>query len=266
MKKINIIYFLVLLIISLFNNTHFAQDLKLVNRIMTNTEFQQLKKTVGTYEERKNYNTIIDGHGTGLIPPSEEQWETIRNQQILIDKIELQNKITDIPSSHDNSATIWFPPIGDQGSEGSCISWACVYYTKTFQEAIEHNWDLSSCMWEGSHRGQPSTAYQDRIFSPDFVYHQINSGSNNGSTFGRNIDVLEKIGCCTWDKMPNDPDNHTSWPAENAWRQAPLYRSQTGTKYLFVSTDDGIDNLKKLLVSGNLAIISVNTVNNPGSN
>ena len=48
----------------------------------------------------------------------------------------------EVPSSWDNSATNWFPPIGNQGSEGSCVSWACGYYTKTFQEAKEHNWNL----------------------------------------------------------------------------------------------------------------------------
>ena len=73
-------------------------------------------------------------HGTGLRPPTEEQWEKMKNQPILIDKIESYFGTTELPSSCDNSATIWFPPIGNQGSEGSCVSWACGTILKLFRK------------------------------------------------------------------------------------------------------------------------------------
>ncbi len=245
MKKL----FLLLIILL---TTASAQQIKLIKRTMTDAEFIKFKKSVGTYDQDKNYNKIINGHGSGLKPPTEEQWEKMKNQPILIDRIE--SGTTVLPSSCDNSTTIWFPPIGNQGSKNSCVSWACGYYTKTFQEAREHNWDLSGCIWES---GQPTLSYQNKIFSPDFIYHQVNNGGNNSTFYADNINLLECIGCCTWDKMPCNPYSYITWPTESAWRQAPLYRSQTGYGYTWVDTDTNIEYLKQLLVNGNLAIIAV---------
>ena len=232
-----------------------SQDIKLKKRAMTETEFAKFKNFVGTYKRGKNYNQIIDGHGTGLIPLTEEQWEELHNRAIIIDRIESSLGAGEIPSNYDNSATKWFPPIGNQGSQGSCVSWASGYYTKTFQEAEEHNWDLSGCTWTNGH---PATSYQNKIFSPAFIYNQVNSGVDNGSMFSSNIGLLAGIGCCTWDKMPYNQADYISWPSEDAWRQAPLYRSQTNYNYMNVTTDPSILNLEQILVSGNLAIIAVN--------
>ena len=246
----------------LFNVNSYPQDLKLKKRVMTDSEFKKFKDHVGTYEKGKNYNQIINGHGTGLVPPTEEEWGKMRNQPVLIDKIEYPIRKLSTPTSYDNSATIWFPPIGHQGGEGSCVAWACVYYVKTFQEAKEHNWDLSACLWEGDWGGNPSSNYQDKIFSPDFGYHLLNKGANNGIGYSDIINLLQQVGCCTWDKMPNDIVDHTEWPTENAWRQAPLYRSQTGYGgdygFKWINSDSGIEDLKQLLANGNLAVISIN--------
>ena len=238
----------------LFSINLSAQVTKILKRSMTNSEFEKFKNLVGTFEEGKNYNLIINGHGTGLRPPTEKQWADMKNQAIIVDKLEFTNGTTTIPLNYDNSATNWFPPIGNQGSEGSCVSWACGYYTKTFQEAREHNWDLSACTWVSGH---PIPDYQDKIFSPDFIYHQVNNGGDNGSYYSDDMNLLQSIGCCTWNKMPNSTTDHTSWPTEDAWRQAPWYRSQTGFGYMSINTDQGIANLKQYLADGNLVIISL---------
>ena len=180
----------------------------------------------------------------------------MRQMPVVVDRIEFGKDAA--PPSHDNSITNWFPPIGNQDGEGSCVSWACGYYTKTFQEASEHNWDLSGCIWVGGYYGHPSSAYQDKIFSPDFIYHQVNDGSDNGSYYSDNINLLYRIGCCTWDHMPYNPNNSTTWPDEDAWRQAPWYRSLTGYNYMWVQTDPALETLKDLLADTNLAIISIN--------
>jgi hypothetical protein len=233
-----------------------AREIRITRRLMTKQEFNRLKEKEGVYEEGKNYNIIIDGHGTGLRPPTEAQWKEIRRMPVLVDRIESARKAT--PSNHDNSATIWFPPIGTQDGEGSCVSWACVYYTKTFQEAKEHNWDLSGCVWEGDYYGYPSIVYQDRIFSPDFIYHQANGGEDGGSYYIDNMNLLERIGCCTWEKMPYDPTNSTTWPDEDAWKEAPWYRSLTGHTIMWVDTDPALEDLKQLLADTNLVVISIN--------
>ena len=139
----------------LFTATEYSQQVKITKRVLTESEFQKLKTISGTNEAGNNYNKIINGHGTGLVPPTEAEWKKIRNQPILIDKIEYPMRKLSAPASYDNSATIWFPPIDHQGGEGSCVAWSCVYYVKTFQEAKEHNWDLSDCSWEGDWGGNP---------------------------------------------------------------------------------------------------------------
>ena len=74
---------------------------------------------------------------------------------------------------------------------------------------------LSGCSWWGYY----PDSQQDKIFSPDFVYHLVNYGVDNGSGFGDNMNVLEQIGCCTWQKMPSNANDPTSWPNEDAWNK-----------------------------------------------
>jgi hypothetical protein len=46
-----------------------------------------------------------------------------------------------LPSEVDNSRLPAFPPIGDQGSLGSCVSFSTTYYQLTYEEAIINGWD-----------------------------------------------------------------------------------------------------------------------------
>jgi len=256
LKKINNKCLLILACLLFTASNISAQKAKITRRIMTNEEFQKLISLEGVYQEGKNYNIIIDGHGTGLRPPTMQEWLRIKKLPVLIEDV--QFSAISAPASVDNSSTPWFPPIGNQDGEGSCASWACGYYTKTFQEAKEHNWDLSGATWDGGYNGAPNEAYQNVIFSPDFIYHQVNNGDDNGSYYSDNINLLERIGCCTWDEMPYDPSDNTTWPSEQAFRQAPWYRSATGYSYMYVNTDPKIDDLKQMLADGNLAVISIN--------
>ena len=220
-------------------------------RVMKKSDIDKLKNLFGVAEKGRNYNLIINGHGTGLKPPTEDEWESMKEETVIVDHVEISAP----PPSYDNAMTIWFPPIGDQQLEGSCASFSAGYYIKTFQEAKEHNWDLSSCIWQGS--DEPTPAYQDFIFSPDFIYHQINDGVDLGSTFEDNFKLIYYLGICSWEKMPYDDYDHTSWPNEAAWRQSPLYRTESDEKFLYVDTDNGILALKQFLYDGNLVSIGV---------
>ena len=144
--------------------------------------------------------------------------------------------------------------------EGSCVCWATGYYTKTFQEAKEHDWNVSAATWSGGHYGAPSASYQDRIMSPDFLYHQINDGVDKGSYYSSAMDVCNIIGISSWKQTPNSCTDYTTWPKEAAWREAPLYRSDTGYGYLWLYppyNSNGTNALKAWLDSGHLSVISV---------
>ena len=113
-----------------------AESIGIEEHKITTSELGKLKSQVGVYQEGQNYNQIVNGHGTGLKPPTADEWKDISNSASVIDKI----SYPDTPSNVDNSKSPYFPPIGNQGSQGSCTTWAVGYYTKTFQEAKEHGW------------------------------------------------------------------------------------------------------------------------------
>jgi hypothetical protein len=231
---------------------------KVIEHKITESELKELKHETGVYQDNVNYNEIINGHGTGLRPPTESEWAKIAEEALKVDEIFWINTSASVSFYVDYTNSSWFPPIGNQDGEGSCTTWAVVYYMKTFQEAKEHGWDLSGAVWEGGYYGHPSVAYQGKIFSPDFVYHQINGGGDYGSWFDDAMNLACSIGACTWEKMPYDPTDSVTWPSEEAWREAPLYRgSSTGFEYMYLNTASGVENLKNWIASGNLAVISV---------
>ncbi|MCD6331534.1 MAG: right-handed parallel beta-helix repeat-containing protein, partial [Thermoplasmata archaeon] len=235
----------------------FVDGLKIYKHKVTPEELVSIKETVGTYEEGKNYNVKIDGHGTGLAPPTAEKWDEIAQNLYVVDSIAIDGAL---PTSVDNSQDIWFPPIGNQDGEGSCVCFAVAYYTKTYQEAKEHGWDLSDVVWVGGYYGEPNKK-QDKIMSPDFVYHQIlywTGSDDGGSTYFDAMELIEKIGCASWQRMPYDPTDSTSWPSEEAWREAPLYRADSGYNWAWATTNAELNNLKTLLANDNLAVISIN--------
>ena len=215
-----------------------------------------MKETMGVYEEGRDYNEIINGYGTGLRPPSAEEWEEIANSWYEMKPFGLQETL---PVSLDHSSSVHFPPIGNQGSEGSCVTFSVGYYTATFYEACDRSWDLSGAQWVGGYYGAPTVSYQDRILSPDFIYHQINKGSTSaGSTYQDAIKLISNTGVSSWKEMPYDPKDSKTWPSESAWREAPRYRSHTNVmSVLRVENDQDIQTLKSYINAGYLVSISV---------
>jgi len=236
-----------------------SQAVKVAERAITSSDVEKLKQIFGTYIEGENYCLRIGSYGTGLLPPTEEGWSSIAKEAKIVESISLvtSSSVT-LPSSVDLSSSSWFPPIGNQGSQGSCVAWAVGYYVKTFQEAKEHGWNLSGAQWIGSYYGYPTVAYQGEIISPSFIYNLINGGVDNGSTFEDAINLVCGIGACSWEKMPYDLTNYTRWPSEDAWREASLYRGNSSSyEILNLNTDEGLASLKNWIASGNLAVIGV---------
>ena len=231
---------------------------KVIEHKIGEFELEELKREVGVYENDANYNRVINGYGTGLRPPTDSEWTRISEEAFLVEEILWIDQTASPPLEVDHTTTLWFPPIGSQGGEGSCTTWAVGYYMKTFQEAKEHGWDLSGAVWEGGYSGYPSAAYQDKIFSPDFIYHQINDGVDDGSSFEDAMNLVCLIGACSWQKMPYDDSDSVMWPSEGAWREAPLYRgNSSGFEYLISNTDAKLESVKNWIASDHLAAIAV---------
>jgi hypothetical protein len=144
-----------------------------------------------------------------------------------------------LPRWVDHSAGM--PPVGDQGSQGSCTAWAVGYYYKSYQERLEHGWSLAD----------PA-----RQFSPAFIYNQINGGHDYGSWFGDAFQLLCEQGGASMALAPYSSGDCTSWPSEAAYDSALPYRCQEW-HWIDVSGDAGIQAVKQRLDSGDNAVIGL---------
>ncbi len=138
------------------------------------------------------------------------------------------------------------PPVGNQGSQGSCVAWANAYYYKTYQEWLEHGWSYA----DAHHR-----------FSPAFMYNLINGGVDGGSYASDAMQVLLNHGCANMADMPYNQNNCTNWPSESAYYSAIPFRCQTGY-WIDVSNDPGITTLKQHLESGDNAVLYIHCWDN----
>jgi C1A family cysteine protease len=124
------------------------------------------------------------------------------------------------------------PPVGNQGGQGSCTSWAVAYAAKTYYEGIEEGWNLN---------------YSGHQFSPAFLYNQIQAGFVSV--------VLDKItsqGCETLAAFPyNDKDMETQPDAENL-TNALTYK---GNSWQYVNKS--VEDIKTLLAGGDVVIIVI---------
>lgn len=132
-----------------------------------------------------------------------------------------------LPSLIDHSSKM--PPVGNQGSQGSCTAWAVCYAAKTYQEGIEEGWDVSN------------SSYQ---FSPAFLYNQIQDGF-----VSVHLDMLVDKGCDTLNYFPYNQYDKTTLPDINSFKRALRYKAKSW-KYL----KKDVIELKKVLASGNLVI------------
>lgn len=205
-------------------------------------------------------------HGTGLKALSDKQIEKLYSEKKMgildTNKILTYLGDTSVGSATqiDHSASSYFPPVGDQGQQGSCASWATTYYAATFYEAVKNNWDLSNAVWEtGGAPGAPT--YQDMIMSPAFTYPLVNDGGDNGSSLYGNNAVLTSIGCSTWNYAPYDENNATDWPSEEAWREAAKHRAQVYSGYVYygfnINSDADVLALKSLIENEYIVTIAV---------
>jgi hypothetical protein len=82
------------------------------------------------------------------------------------------------------------PPVGDQGSQGSCVAWSTSYAARTYLERIEL-------------KGQWNVNLPAAQFSPSFVYNQIARGNcNTEVTIPSALDILSAEGAATLAMMP----------------------------------------------------------------
>lgn len=101
----------------------------------------------------------------------------------------------------------YFPRPGSQGQQNSCVAWAVGYAVKSFQEHIERK----------------DGAFDSAVFSPSFIYNQINGGRDQGSTLSGAGALLQRVGAVPMEVMPYSMDFRAQPNAEQL-AQAEPYR------------------------------------------
>lgn len=178
---------------------------------MTAQEVETLKSAIGVWDPNKDYNVIIDGHGTGFAPPSEEEWNRMTTEPVVLDESSLPQG--GLKSSYDLSASSTFPIVGNQAGQGSCAAWAATYYSYGYQEATDSG-------WTDAKTGNPS-----HLMSAAWTYNKVNGGHDWGSWMGANNYVTRDWGTASLQTMPYHDWDPISWGDASAFREAPLHRS-----------------------------------------
>ncbi len=118
----------------------------------------------------------------------------------------------DVPPSQPLSVDLStnFPAPGDQGRQGSCVGWATAYALKSYHEKLEMGWSLNTA---------------DHLFSPAFVYNQINGGQDQGSYIFQALDLAVNQGVATLRRMPYSDTDFMTQPSAAAAAEATGYKA-----------------------------------------
>jgi hypothetical protein len=108
----------------------------------------------------------------------------------------------ELPAAVDMSDKM--PPVGNQGTQQSCVAWAIAYALKSYQEKLELG--------------------QQYLFSPSFIYNQINNGMNAPTYVTDALNLLSDQGVCQLNEMPYNENDWTSKPSATAKEDAKKFR------------------------------------------
>lgn len=158
-----------------------------------------------------------------------------------------------LPDAIDNSTSQYFPPIRNQGDQGSCVSFAVGYYQLTYMTAMARGWDVKNDL-DNTNK-----------FSPKWLYNFTNGALNEGGSEADAFRVMKQVGCATWDKDPytglaTDPLQYREWNLDTAvWRDAMTYKvkgvGSINLPYMVDTVvtdpdDADLDDIKALLNNG----------------
>lgn len=134
------------------------------------------------------------------------------------------------------------PPVGNQGSEGSCVAWSVGYAARSIDWYYKNN--------------QSTFDYSVNIFSPEFLYNQIKftSDCNSGSAMQTALDFIKSNGIPTWSVMPYTSGDCSILPTSNQSLSAQQYKI---TEYYKIYTTD-TSMIKSMVRQNKPVIISVN--------
>ena len=154
-----------------------------------------------------------------------------------------------LPRAVDYSTSNYLPPIGQQ-YENSCVAWSTGYYLRTYQDGKDLGWDVK----------QGGLPVNSHIFSPSFIYNQINGGVDDGSSMEDAGYLLKSEGAATLTDFPYAQGDYITQPSNAVIQAAYPHRIRDwGILYTNQDTQDYmIQRTKQYLLTGDLPVIGVN--------
>jgi hypothetical protein len=119
----------------------------------------------------------------------------------------------ELPKQVDLSSRL--PPPGSQGEQQSCVGWSVAYALKSYQEREEMDWPLA---------GSDGAVNPRHVFSPAFIYNQLNGGRDGGCTIPDALDLLHEKGAATLADMPYVDTDFRRTPSAATAENARRYR------------------------------------------
>lgn len=161
-----------------------------------------------------------------------------------LSKLYAKEQLRDLPYMVDNSESIYFPNVGNQGGLNSCAAWATTYYQFTYEV--------------NKYRGITTTT--STTYSPSWTYNYINGGRNTPTLLGDAYDVLKYHGAMKlpdFQYNPNASQYNYNWSTDiNKMAEALSYRATAYQNR--VTTSGELNYLKWLLAMGKIAVVWTN--------
>ena len=164
------------------------------------------KETVNGYQDTDgcpdtvpDTNTNTDTDADGILDsqdgcPTEK--ETVNGYQDTDGCPDTPPTVVDPPTTLPSSVSLTMPPVGYQGSEGSCVAFAVAYARSSDQYY---------------RTGASSYSEATNVTSPEFLFNQIKTDNNcSGSAMLNALEFLKSSGICTWQTMPYSSANGCS--------------------------------------------------------
>ncbi|MBL8027532.1 MAG: T9SS type A sorting domain-containing protein [Fibrobacteres bacterium] len=152
-----------------------------------------------------------------------------------------------LPPVVDNTATIWFPPIRNQGASNACAAFAQNYYVFTHMYSRLMNWNQKI---------DTSSASDSIRFTPKWSYNFM-SGTNGFGDLSAATSIIKGAGAALWSDFPYDHDlanplTYRGWPVDSNVYYRALRHGIKSSGTLSIATPVDLMRLKQLLNTGSV--------------
>lgn len=195
--------------------------------------------TTAPYTFSWNSSTALSGSHT-ITATAKDAAQNFTNTSISV----TINSTVIQPSGTPSSYQIAMPSVRNQGSEGSCVSFAAAY-----TRAAEQYYKTSA------------TSYNDgtNMFSPEYIFDQTKAYADcSGSSVSAALNLLKSKGVCTWNSMIYSSSNGCALiPTASQDQEAANYKIAS---YSVIANNDQA-TIKSKLAANHPIIITVNIDN-----